>query len=199
MKSATRSVTIVAALVALCAVTGLFPFVFFLPVIVAATTLSVGIAAFVGFAFGCISIVYSFILPVPSFAALGFMRAPYIAVVPRIFAAVGAYFVHYVIVRAFAPETRRGKFAAIAAAAATGSLLNTALVVSLFVTTLPTLELGGITMLVAAPEMLVSGCAECVCVAALAPPIVLAIERALPTIARRGSLNGNIKSHFDEG
>ena len=63
MKINTRSITLAATLTALCAVSGFAPGIFFLPVMVAATTLSVGMTAFVGLAFGCISLAYSFVMP----------------------------------------------------------------------------------------------------------------------------------------
>ena len=50
----TRAITLAATLTALCFVTGMLPYVFFLPVMVAATTLSLGMTAFVGLAFGAV-------------------------------------------------------------------------------------------------------------------------------------------------
>lgn len=179
MKINTRSITLAATLAALCAVTGLLPFVFFLPVMVAATTLSVGMVAFVGLAFGCISIAYCFIAPAASFAALGFIQAPYIAIFPRILAALGAFGAYKLIEHLCKPKKRVGKFAAVSVSAAIGSLLNTALVVGLFVLILPDLSLNGVTMIVAAPEMLISGAIECACMAALVPPISLTLKRVV--------------------
>lgn len=203
MKISTRSITLAATLTALCAVTGFLPFVFFLPVMVAATTLTVGITAFVGLAFGCISIAYCYISPTPSFAALGFMQAPYIAILPRILAALGAFGAYKLIEHLCKPKKKVGQLAAVSISAAIGSLLNTALVVSLFVLILPNLSLGGVTMLVAAPEMLISGAIECACMAALTPPISVTLNRvvlrrkdkphvaAKTTVADNGQ-NGNI-------
>ena len=200
MKIATRSITLAATLAALCAVTGFLPFVFFLPVMVAATTLTVGMTAFVGLAFGCISIAYCFVMPAASFAALGFIQAPYIAIFPRILAALGAFGAYKLIHHICKPKSNAGQIAAISISAAIGSLLNTAIVVGMFVLILPNLSLNGVTMLVAAPEMLISGAIECVCMAALTPPISLTLHRvvlrdkdkALHNINKTTTDNGNI-------
>lgn len=207
MKISTRSITLAATLSALCAVTGFLPFVFFLPVMVAATTLSVGMVAFVGLAFGCISIAYCFVVPATSFAALGFIQAPYIAIFPRILAALGAFGAYKFIEHFCKPKKKVGQVASVSISAAIGSLLNTALVVSLFVLILPNLSLNGVTMLVAAPEMLISGAIECACMAVLTPPISLTLNRVVlrgrdkglrkqsppkPATPDNGQQNGNI-------
>ncbi|MDE5593559.1 MAG: hypothetical protein K2I75_06470 [Clostridiales bacterium] len=179
MKISTRSITLAATLSALCAVTGLLPFVFFLPVMVAATTLTVGMTAFVGLAFGCISFAYCFIAPTPSFAALGFMQAPYIAIFPRILAALGAFGAYKLVERLCKPKKKVGQVAAVSISAAIGSLLNTALVVTAFVLILPDISLGGRTMLVAVPEMLINGAIECACMAVIAPPISVTLNRVV--------------------
>lgn len=179
MKISTRSITLAATLAALCAVTGFLPFVFFLPVMVAATTLSIGMAAFVGLAFGCISIAYCFIVPATSFAALGFIQAPYIAIFPRILAALGSYGAYKFIEHFCKPKSKAGGLAAISISAAIGSLLNTAIVVTMFVLILPELSLNGVTMLVAAPEMLINGAIECACMAVLTPPISLTLKKVV--------------------
>ena len=72
MKISTRSITLAATLTAMCFVTGLLPYVFFLHVTVAATTLSVGIAAFVGFEFGSVSVALIFLLPTDLFLVVSF-------------------------------------------------------------------------------------------------------------------------------
>ena len=179
MKISTRSITLAATLSALCGVTGFLPFVFFLPVMVAATTLSVGMVAFVGLAFGCISIAYCFVVPATSFAALGFIQAPYIAIFPRILAALGAFGAYKLIEHLCKPKKKVGQVASVSISAAIGSLLNTGLVVSMFVLILPNLSLNGVTMLVAAPEMLISGAIECACMAVLTPPISLTLNRVV--------------------
>ena len=179
MKISTRSITLAATLTAMCFVTGLLPYVFFLPVTVAATTLSVGIAAFVGFAFGAVSVAYSFLIPTGSFVGVAFMQAPYVAIIPRVLAALGAFGAYKLIEHIAKPQKRAAKFAAVSASAATGSLLNTALVVSMFVLILPNLTAGGATLAVAVPQMLISGAMECVCMAAITPPITLTLNKVV--------------------
>ena len=180
MKINTRSITLAATLAALCAVTGFLPYVFFLPVVVAAATLTVGTVAFVGLAFGCISLAYSFIMP-SSLVAMAFINAPYIAIIPRILAALGCFGFYKLLMRVFKPQKSGARFAVVSASAAVGSLLNTALVVGALVLILPNLEMGGITMIAYVPTMLISGAIECACMAALAPSIVLTLEKTVFT------------------
>lgn len=179
MKISTRSITLAATLTAMCFVTGLLPYVFFLPVTVAATTLSVGIAAFVGFAFGAVSVAYSFLIPTGSFVGVAFMQAPHVAIIPRVLAALGAFGAYKLIEHIAKPQKRAAKFAAVSASATIGSLLNTALVVSMFVLILPNLTAGGATLAVAVPQMLISGAIECVCMAAITPPITLTLNKVV--------------------
>ena len=178
MKISTRSITLAATLTALCAVTGFIPFVFFLPVMVAATTLSLGMAAFVGLAFGGISIAYCFVQPM-SLVSAAFVQAPYIALFPRMLAAMGAFGVYKLIEHIAKPQKRAARFACVSVAAAVGSLLNTALVVSMLVLIMPDMSYGGITVMLYVPEMLISGAIECVCMAALTPPISLTLDRVV--------------------
>ncbi len=178
MKINTRSLTLAATLAALCAVTGFIPYVFFLPVTVAATTLSLGTVAFVGAAFGCISLAYSFFMAA-SPVSMAFVQAPYIAIVPRILAAIGAFGVFKLITLIAKPESKGARFAVASVSAGIGSLLNTAFVVELLVLVMPYSELGGITIIAYVPTMLISGAIECACMAALTPPISLTLERTV--------------------
>ncbi len=178
MKIKTRTITLTATLAALCAVTGFLPYVFFLPVTVAATTLSLGTVAAVGLAFGLISLAYSFVMPA-SLVSMAFVQAPYIAIFPRILAALGAFGAFRLLVRLVKPKRKGARFAVISVSAAVGSLLNTAIVVTMLVLILPSLELGGITMYAYVPTMLISGAIECVCMAALTPPVTLTLEKTV--------------------
>ena len=178
MKINTRSITLAATLAALCAVTGFLPYVFFLPVTVAAATLSVGMVAFVGLAFGCISLAYSFVMPM-SLVSMAFVQAPYIAIIPRVIAALGCFFVHKLLVKVIPQSGRGGRVASVAVSAALGSLFNTALVVGMLVLIMPSLEMGGVTMIAYVPAMLISGAIECACMAALTPGVALTLDRVV--------------------
>ncbi len=178
MKINTRSITLAATLAALCCVTGLLPYVFFLPVAVAATTLSVGITAFVGLAFGAVSIAYSFLMPT-SFVAAAFIEAPYIAILPRVAAALGCIGFYRLLTRLAKPQRYAAKFACVSGAAAVGSILNTVFVVGLFALVLPDLTAGATTVWVAIPTMLINGAIECACMAALAPPVTLTLDKVV--------------------
>lgn len=184
MKINTRSITLAATLTALCFVTGLLPYVFFLPVMVAATTLSVGMAAFVGLAFGLVSIAYSFIMP-GSLVATAFIQAPYVAIFPRILAALGAFGAYRLVIYFAKPQKKPARFASASMAAAIGSLLNTAIVVAMFVLIMPDLAVGGVTMTVYVVDMLISGTIECVCMAVITPPISLTLDKVVLKGKRR--------------
>ena len=174
MKINTRSITLAATLVALCCVTGLIPYVFFLPVMVAVTTLSVGMVAFVGLAFGAVSVAYSFIMPASPVSA-AFIQAPYIAIFPRILAALGAFGVFKPLQKFAKPVSKPARFATASAASAVGSLLNTALVVSMFVLIMP----DDPALIAYIPTMLVSGAIEFACMAVLVPPISMTLDKAV--------------------
>lgn len=178
MNIKTRTITLAATLTALCFVTGFLPYVFFLPVTVAATTLSLGVTAFVGLAFGAVSIAYSFLMPT-SMVAAAFIQAPYIAIVPRVIAAACGWLCYALIMRLAKPIKKPARFAAVALPSAVCSLLNTALVVTMFVLIMPNFETGGATMIVAIPQMLISGAIECACMAALTPPISMTLNKVI--------------------
>ena len=178
MKINTRSITLAATLTALCAVTGFIPFVFFLPVMVAATTLSVGMVAFVGLAFGCVSLAYSYLMP-SSIVAFAFIDAPYLAIVPRIIAALGAFGVYKLIEKLIKPKSKAGRVAMCSAAAVTGSVLNTAIVVGMLVLIMPGLAYGEFTTMTYVPVMLTNGAIELACMAVLVPPISLTLDKVV--------------------
>lgn len=181
----TRAITLTATLAALCAVTGLMPYVFFLPVTVAASTLSIGMAAAVGLSFGLISVAYSFIMP-GTVVATAFMQAPYLAIFPRIAAALTAFAVMCIFRKFTRKKSKAVRFIGVSVSAAIGSLANTAIVVGLLVLIFPTLQLGGVTVIAYAPIMLISGAIECVCMAVLTPPISLTLEKTALKTKPRG-------------
>ena len=181
MKINTRSITLAATLTALCAVSGAMPYVFFLPVAVAASTLSLGTVAFVGLAFGCISLAYCFVMPA-SVVSVAFVQAPYIAILPRIAAALVAFGVFKLMCKLLKTDVdgkhaRARRAAASSVSAAFGSIANTAIVIGLLVAIMPESEMGGVTVIAYVPTMLISGVIECVCMAALTPPIALALDK----------------------
>lgn len=180
----TRAITLAATLTALCFVTGMLPYVFFLPVMVAATTLSLGMTAFVGLAFGAVSIMYCFVMPM-SPVAYAFIEAPYIAIFPRILAAVGAFAVYRLILKLAKPNKRATRAAAVGASAATGSVLNTAFVVGLFLLVVPSMQVGEVTMLAYTPIMLVSGAIELACMAVITPPVSMTLDKFVLNRAKK--------------
>lgn len=176
MKINTRSITLAATMSALCVVTYMIPFVFFIPVTVAVTTLSFGLVVFVGLAFGLISLAYSFIFPT-SLVATAFVQAPYIAIFPRVLAAMAGFGVYKLIIKFAKPTKKTGKSFAVAIAAAVASLVNTATVVGLFALVLPQLSYGEQTMIVYCAELIIRGAIECACMAVLTPPITLTLNK----------------------
>ena len=113
--------------------------------------------------------------------AMAFIEAPYIAILPRILAAIGAFGVYKLITKLAKPSRRATRAVTVGVVSAVGSLLNTALVVGLFVLIMPNMSVvyGGdeMTMLVYAPIMLLSGLIEMVCMAVITPPISLTLDR----------------------
>ncbi|MDE6401063.1 MAG: hypothetical protein K2L54_00445, partial [Clostridiales bacterium] len=114
-----------------------------------------------------------------SIVGAAFMQAPYIAIIPRALAALGAFGAYKLIERLAKPQKRAAKFAAVSVPSAIGSLLNTALVVGLFVLVFPDMTAGTATMMLAVPQMLISGAIECVCMAAITPPITLTLNKVV--------------------
>ena len=74
-------------------------------------------------------------------------------------------------------------------------MLNTALVVTMFVLIMPDMQVGGVPLLVAVPEMLISGAIECACMALLTPPISLTLERTV--LGGRRAMENKSKKRAD--
>lgn len=199
MKISTRQITLAATLCALCAVSGMVPYVFFLPVLIAAATLSAGMTAFIGMAFGAISLGYCFISPV-SFVSLAFIQAPYIALFPRMAAALGAFGVRVLLQKLIHPTGKKGRYAILSLSAAAGSLFNTALVVGMFALVMPDSSFAGISLFAAVPEMLISGAIECALMTVLVPPIALTLQKtALRTLDARKPKKDRVRTEKQIG
>ena len=178
-----RFITVAAVMLAMNMVAPVIPFVpiFFLPTMIAATLLGLKMTLFVSVSFGLVSVIYSFILPT-TIVGLAFQHAPYLAIVPRIVAALGAYIVFIALSKGLEQTNLNKNLKAvlpISIAAATGSILNTALVVSGFIIIVPDVYFGGITILLALPTMLISGLIEFILLAVITPPIVITLKKVM--------------------
>lgn len=179
MKIQARAVTTASVLTALCAVTGLLPYVFFLPVTVAVTSLSIGAATFVGFAFGCVSVLYSYLMPT-SIVSAAFVTAPYIAILARVLAALIGALTNKLLKKFIRNlPLRAGVVGAVT------SLLNSAFVVGAFMLIMPQFAFGGLTVTAYVSVMLISGAIELVAMALLTPAVTVAVDKAVLSRSRK--------------
>lgn len=175
MKIDARKIATCAVLSALCAVTGALPFVFFIPVTVAVTALPLGMAAVAGLAFGIVSMCYSFILPT-SLVSAAFIEAPYLAILPRICAAVCGALCFKLICKLWKSNGRGARVARAAIGGGITSALNTAFVVGLMLLIMPNFAFGGVTVAAYAVVMLTSGAIEIAVTAVLTPAVSVVLE-----------------------
>lgn len=175
MKYNARKIAILAVLSALCSVTGALPLVFFLPVTVAVTALPLGMAAVTGLAFGIVSLCYSFILPT-SIVSAAFIETPYLAILPRILAALCGALLYKLLCRLWKSKRKGARAARAAIGGGLTSALNTAFVVGLMMLIMPSFAFGGVTVAAYALVMLTSGAIEIAVTAILTPAVSIVLE-----------------------
>lgn len=178
MKIDSRAIAMAAVLCALCAVTGLLPYVFFLPVTVAITALSFPMAVFVGFAFGLISLLYSFFMPV-SIVSAAIVTAPYIAILPRVTTAIIGYGAFVLIKILIKPKTKMAERITYALSGGVTSILNTITVVGLMCLVMPEFSFGGVTIAAYVSVMIIAGCIECCAMAVLTPTVTVLLNKTV--------------------
>lgn len=177
MKLNVKTICVAAVTFALTAVLGLFPYVFFIPVLFTCVTRDFKTSALEGLFFGVISLCYSFLSPTP--VALAFTRHPWMPIVPRLLAALGCHGVYLLLRKA--TKGRTGKVARalpVVVACGVGSILNTATVVPCL------LLFGGNAFGSATPAMflaetMVSAAIELGVAFLVASPLALTVGRAL--------------------
>lgn len=175
MQRRSKSIALCAVFVALTAVFGAMPYVFLLPVLLAAVTTDFKTATIVSVFFGVISLLYS--LMGGSVVAVAFVANPWIPIVGRILVGPAARGVYVLMRKAIKSEGKAKTVVPAALGAAAGSLTNTAIVVTLLAIFAPNAGLEEVTVLVYVPTMLISGVIELVASILLVPPIALALSK----------------------
>lgn len=175
MQSRSKSIALCAVFVALTIVFGAIPYVFLLPVLVSAVTTDFKTTATVSVFFGVISLLYS--LMGGSVVAVAFVANPWIPIVGRIFIGPAARGVWVLTGKLFKEDGRAKKIVPAIFGAATGSLLNTALIVGLLVLFAPNAGLEEVTVLIYVPTMLISGAIELAVSVIAVPPIAYALSK----------------------
>ena len=177
MKSNVKTICILAVTFALTVVLGLFPYVFFIPVLFTCVTRDWKVSLIEGLFFGVISLCYSFISPTP--VAVAFTRHPWMPILPRVLSALGCRGI-YVLLRK-ATKNGAGKIARVlpvTVACGAGAILNTATVV-------PCLLLfggnafGAATRAVFLGETMIAAAIELGVALLVASPLALSVGRAL--------------------
>ena len=166
-----------AVTVALTVVLGLFPYVFFIPVLFTCVTRDWKLSLAEGLFFGVISLCYSFISPTP--VALAFTRHPWMPILPRALSALGCHGLYLLLRKATAKkEGRAARVLPVTLACAAGAVLNTATVV-------PCLLLfggnafGSATRAVFLTETMLAAAVELGVAVLVASPLALSVGRAL--------------------
>lgn len=176
MKRPALRIALAAIFTALIAVFGLFPFVFLLPLLVASVITDFRTSIFLSIAFGVISLLYAFMYTTP--VALAFVAFPFIPILGRIPIGAAARGIFLLARSAIKKDGKLKKILPPTLAAATGSIANTACVVTLLVIFAGNTPLGGVTMLAFVPAMLVSGIIELIVSVIAVPSIYMAIKSA---------------------
>lgn len=145
-----RSVILVlcAIVTALSAITAIFPFVFFIPALVAVTLQNRKLTIFCGFIFGLISFIYSYLRP--SLVSPFFQSNPLLPIIPRILAALLAHEAYRLIY-----HISKSRIAAGVICGLVGSISNTVFVISGLVLFAKDYQYSGISMLLEAIVVLV--------------------------------------------
>ena len=179
MKSNVKLITVGAVTLALTAVLGMLPYVFFIPLLFTCVTRGWKMSFFESLCFGVLSLLYSFMSPA-SFVAAAFIANPLIPITPRLISGAGCHAVYAGLRRVCKGESKVMRVLPVIAACAVGSILNTALVVPclmwrggmLFGTY-------GLTRALLLGETLISGAIELAIAVAVVPTLAITVGKAL--------------------
>lgn len=168
MKSS-RKLAILAVFTALSAVFYMIPFVFLLPVIVAALLFDGWTALWLSFFVGVVGLGYSFLGTTP--ISIAFRTYPWVSIVPRLFIGPGVFGIRVALQKLFSNSKNRflKNILPYSAAAIAGSLINTVLVLGSFALFYSDAVFGEVTMLAAIAEAMIMGAIEAGSVLVLAP------------------------------
>lgn len=170
MQRRSMGIALAAVFVALTAVFGALPFVFLVPVLLAALTTDFKTSFIVSAFFGVISLLYSFMGG--SIVAVAFVSAPWIPIAARIFVGPAARGAFLLVGKCFRTDSRAKTVVSAAVGALAGTLTNTALVVTLLILVTPSE-----TLFAGVPAMLISGAIELAVNIVALPPLALAVNK----------------------
>lgn len=179
MHNHVKTVTVLAVTFALTAVLGLLPYVFFVPLLFTCVTRDWKTSLIESLFFGVLSLVYSYAMPASPVAAM-FIKNPWIPIVPRLIAGMGAFGTYTLLRKCFRKQSNASVWVPVVVACAVGSILNTATVVPCLVWR------GGnlfgrykLTAAVLVGQTLISGAIELAVSVFVVPPLAVTVGRAL--------------------
>jgi hypothetical protein len=157
------------------------PYVFLIPLIIMVSCMDFKASVYISVAFGVISILYAFFLPMFSanFVAQAFRQYPLIAIIPRLFVGPAAYGAKVLLKKL--TKNRNFFLREILPYSVTGAvatLTNTVLVVGSFAIFALDFATPDVTMPFAIGQMIISGAIELGVAIAAAPLIILALKKA---------------------
>lgn len=177
MNKNTKTIVVMAVSTALMFALGAVPLIFLLPLLFVACTQKVWVSVVMGLIYGCVSLIYAFIMT--TIIALAFISLPLIAIIPRIFVGLFACLA-FKLTRKLIPN--KGKISAsvpYVVCAIVGVLTNTGLVVSALIIFAPTVALGEMTILLYVPTMLLGCIGEFIAMIFVMPAVGLTVSKAL--------------------
>lgn len=185
MKSS-KVIALCAVFLALMIVLGALPIVFFLPVLLVCTLFKFRAAVLAGLAYGLVSLAYAFMGGTA--VAVAFVMYPWIAILPRVLAACCASGIHKLTAKLFANGTGRLRILVPAGAAAvTGSLMNTVLVLGSIYLFYGGTDAGR-AVLVQTSLIMIYALGEVVAQMILLPPLTLILSRQLSKTGGRAKV-----------
>jgi len=183
VKRKTLQISVCATFFALTAVMGWMPGVFFLPAVLAAVLFSYIGALLAGTAFGLVSLTYAFLMP-SSPVALLFIMYPWLAIVPRILAALGAAGACRLAKLFFKEDGRAKTVIPAAIAGLAGAVFNTVLVLgSAWLVYGGTTEWQNVSVILTT-VILFNAVLEVVALTVVMPPLTLTLKRVFKPILK---------------
>lgn len=158
------------------------PYVFLIPLIIMVICMDFKASIYISAAFGIISILYAFFLPMFSanFVALAFRKYPLIAIIPRLFVGPAAYGAK-VLLKKLTKNSQNFFLREIlpySVVGAAATLTNTVLVVGSFALFAMDFSALDVTMPLAIGEMIIAGAIELGVAIVTTPAIILALKKA---------------------
>ncbi|HEY8444082.1 MAG TPA: hypothetical protein VIL24_04730 [Clostridia bacterium] len=158
------------------------PYVFLIPLIIMVICMDFKASVYISAAFGIISILYAFFMPMfsASFVALAFRKYPLIAIIPRLFVGPAAYGAKILLKKLTKNSSNffLREVLPYSVVGAVATLTNTVLVVGSFAVFAMDFSALDVTMPLAIGEMIIAGSIELAIAVAITPAIILALKKA---------------------